>query len=59
MTIDDEMIVDINTNTDLETLINVLPLVVETLKRKGKIETWIKFNQLLSTDSASLDNIAF
>jgi type I site-specific restriction-modification system R (restriction) subunit len=59
VTIDDEMSVDINTNNDLETLINLLPLVVETLKKKGKIETWIKFNQLLSTDSASLDNIAF
>jgi len=59
MTIDDEMSVDINTNTDLETLTNLLPSVVETLKRKGKIETWIRFNHLLSTDSFPLDNIAF
>jgi hypothetical protein len=56
-TIDDEMSVDIN--TDLETLTNLLPSVVETLKRKGKIETWIKFNKLLSTDSFPLENIAF
>jgi hypothetical protein len=33
--------------------------VVETLKRKGKIETWIKFNKLLSTDSFPLENIAY
>ena len=57
MTIDDEMSVD--NNTDLETLTNLLPSVGETLKRKGKIETWIKFNKLLSTDSFPLDNIAF
>jgi hypothetical protein len=51
--------VDIYNNTDIETLTNLLPSVVETLKRKGKLETWIKFNKLLSTDSFPLDNIAF
>ena len=59
MTIDEEMSVDIYNNTDIETLTNLLPSVVETLKRKGKLETWIKFNKLLSTDSFPLDNIAF
>jgi hypothetical protein len=58
MTIDEEMSVDIYNNTDIETLTNLLPSVVETLKRKGKLETWIKFNKLLSTDSFPLDNIA-
>jgi hypothetical protein len=33
------MSVDINTNTDLETLTNLLPSDVETLKGKGKIDT--------------------
>ena len=50
------MSVDINTNTDLETLTNLLPSDVETLKGKGKIDT---FNQLLSTDSFPLDNTTF
>jgi hypothetical protein len=59
MTIDEEMSVDIYNNTDIETLTNLLPSVVETLKRKGKLETWIQFNKLLSTDSFPLDNIAF
>jgi hypothetical protein len=59
MTINDEMNVDINTNTDLETMTNLLPSVVETLKKKGKIVTWIKFKHLLSTDAFPLDNIAF
>jgi hypothetical protein len=59
MTIDEEISVDIYNNTDIETLTNLLPSVVETLKRKGKLETWIKFNKLLSTDSFPLDNIAF
>jgi hypothetical protein len=58
-TINDEKNVDINTNIDLETLINSLPSVVETLKRKGKIVTWIKFKHLLSIDAFPLDNIAF
>ena len=42
------MSVDINNNTDLETLTTLLPSDVETMKGKGKIDT---FNQLLSTDS--------
>lgn len=41
MTIDEEMSIDINNNTYLETPTNWLPSVVETVKRKGKIATWI------------------
>ena len=32
-----------------EILIKLIPSVVETMKNHGQLETWIQFNQLLST----------
>jgi hypothetical protein len=42
-----------------EILIKLIPSVVETMKNHGQLETWIQFNQLLSTQSFPMDNIAF
>ena len=42
-----------------EILIKLIPSVVETMKNHGQLETWIQFNQLLSTQSFTMDNIAF
>ena len=42
-----------------EILIKLIPSVVETMKNHGQLETWIQFNQLLSTQSFPMDNITF
>jgi hypothetical protein len=34
-----------------EIIIKLIPSVVETMKNHGQLETWIQFNQLLSTQS--------
>jgi hypothetical protein len=42
-----------------EILIKLIPSVVETMKNHGQLETWIQFNQLLSTQSFTMDNMLF
>ena len=46
-------------DADIDQLCSLLPHVMETLKKAGHAESYVKLNQLLATGEMPLDNICF
>jgi hypothetical protein len=56
---DDTNLFQGKSDADLQEMGDLLPSVLEPLKRNGHLQTWIQLNEMISVRTFPFDNIAF